>query len=62
MRVYQVYDGIDPPATDSFHRSHAAAKRHAITLVDPVIREHDVSTSKEGIIKALVSIPKRAED
>jgi hypothetical protein len=60
MRVYQVYDVIDPPTTDSFHRSHAAAKRHAATLVEPIILEHDVDTSKAGIIEALVFIPKRA--
>lgn len=60
MKVYQVYDEADPAATDTYVRTKkdAAAVRKYFLQPSPVL-EHDILTSKGGLIDALTTIPMR---
>jgi hypothetical protein len=62
MKVYQVFDKLDPPASDTFCRSRAEAKKVSNEFCDPEIREHEIDTSKAGLIDALTEIPRRVSD
>jgi hypothetical protein len=60
MRVYQIWDNFDPAVTDSFYRTKREAEKAAKEMGDPSeVIEHNVDTSKSGLIEALTTIPKR---
>lgn len=62
MRVYQRYSLDDPGGTDSYYRTRREAMAAGRFLINPSpIYEHDVNTSKGGIIDALQTIPMRSE-
>jgi hypothetical protein len=58
-RFYQVYDAVDPAATDSYHETEQQAMFSARTMVDPQIAVHKVGIDRRSIIEALRQIPKR---
>ncbi|WP_299444643.1 hypothetical protein [uncultured Rhodospira sp.] len=59
--IYQVFDAVDPPATDSYWPTEQAALLAAGSMVDPRIAKHQVGPNKHDLIRALRLIPRRTE-